>query len=91
MEWSKSDLFERAKNGNIEAFEELIEGHQKKVYAALSLYKNKQKANDLAQQVFVRAFKELGSFNGEVALLLSIYRATAELCTEKEPAGGYLL
>jgi len=53
MSSSEKELIKRAKKGDVEAFEQLIEGCQKKVFnIALRMLGNYDDASELAQEVF---------------------------------------
>ncbi len=59
-------LVEKAKKNDKAAFERLVLLYQKRVYnLALKLTGSVQDAQDLAQEVFVRAFRSLGAFRQE--------------------------
>lgn len=61
-----SDLVRLAQKGNIKAFEQLIMNYQNRVYTyCYQLTGNHDNAQDLAQDVFIQAFKSLDSFRRE--------------------------
>jgi RNA polymerase sigma-70 factor (ECF subfamily) len=52
--------------GNTHLFHDLIRPHERSVYAmALSLLHNEADAEDVAQEAFLKAFRNLGKFRGE--------------------------
>jgi RNA polymerase sigma-70 factor, ECF subfamily len=52
--------------GDTRAFHELIRPYERRVYAmALSLLQNEADAEDVAQEAFLKAFRNLASFRGE--------------------------
>lgn len=58
-------------------FRELVETHKKRVYyLALDLTGNHHDAEDLAQDVFVKAFRALDSFRGDAKVFTWLYRIT---------------
>lgn len=60
------DLITKAQQNNLDAFEQLVLGYQDRVYShCLHLTGNPDDAQDLAQDVFVQAFKGLRSFRQE--------------------------
>ncbi len=70
-------LISRAQNGDMTAFRPLVEQHQRNVYfLALDLSGHPQDAEDLAQEVFIRAFRFLGNFRGEAKFSSWLYRIT---------------
>ncbi|MGI6488847.1 MAG: sigma factor, partial [Syntrophothermaceae bacterium] len=58
-----SELVSRAKQNDLEAFEELVVLYQDKLFGqCYQLTRNYDDAQDLAQEVFVRAYRRLDSF-----------------------------
>ena len=52
--------------GNTHLFHDLIRPHERSVYAmALSLLRNEADAEDVAQEAFLKAFRNLANFRGE--------------------------
>jgi RNA polymerase sigma-70 factor (ECF subfamily) len=52
--------------GNTHEFHELIRPHERSVYAmALSMLQNEADAEDVAQEAFLKAFRNLANFRGE--------------------------
>jgi len=77
-------LVEKAKSGDIDAFEELIEGHQKKVFnIALRMIGDYDEASELAQEAFLRAFKSIKSFKGDSLFSTWIYKVTTNVCLDE--------
>jgi RNA polymerase sigma-70 factor (ECF subfamily) len=59
-------LVAAAQQGNREAFEILVARHEQKIYFyALRMTRNRQDAEDVAQQSFQKAFTHLGKFEGK--------------------------
>ena len=70
-------LIERAKQGELDAFRELVEGSRMNVYRlAFDLTGNKHDAEDLSQEVFLKAFRSLASFRGDSKWSTWLYRIT---------------
>lgn len=62
----EKELIARAKNGDNPAFEELILKYQKKIYSlCYRMTSEHYSADDLAQETFVKAYFNLGSFREE--------------------------
>jgi RNA polymerase sigma-70 factor (ECF subfamily) len=77
-------LIDRCKNGDIYAFEELIENHQKKVYnIAFRMVGNEQDAYDIVQEVFIKVFKSINKFKGDSAFSTWLYRITTNVCIDE--------
>lgn len=61
----ENSLIERAQNGSIEAFEEIVRRHQRAVRAFIVRHVNdRQAADDIAQDVFVAAFRGIDRYLG---------------------------
>lgn len=73
----EKELIERAQRGEMGAFRELVERYQKTVYfLALDLCGRRQDAEDLSQEVFLKAYRFLPNFRGEARLSSWLYRIT---------------
>lgn len=60
---SESELIAEAKNGKGEAFEELMNRYEKKIYRlGVRLMGNEQDAEDVLQETFLKAFEHLKNF-----------------------------
>ncbi len=61
-----ADIVKSAADGDIGAFEQIVLFYQDKVYSlSLRLTGSAQDAEDLAQEVFVRAYRHINSFRGD--------------------------
>ena len=70
-------LIESLRLGSERAYEELIGRFQQPVYTlALRLLANPEEACDVAQEVFLKVFRNIGSFRGQSSLKTWIYRIT---------------
>jgi RNA polymerase sigma-70 factor (ECF subfamily) len=70
-------LIESLRLGSERAYEELIGRFQQPVYTlALRLLGNPEEACDVAQEVFLKVFRNIGSFRGQSSLKTWIYRIT---------------
>jgi len=82
-------LVKRAKEKDLSAFEELVRIHQNKVYAlSLQLSGNRDDAQDLAQEAFIRAFKALGSFRNEADFSTWLHRITVNVWLNSRRKNG---
>ncbi len=69
------DLIERARAGDADAFQTIVETHSERVYGALrSFGLTGDEAEDVAQAVFIRAWRGLKSFEGRAQLSTWLYR-----------------
>lgn len=70
-------LVDGLKEGANWAYEELITRYQQPVYAlALRLLTGQSEACDVSQEVFLKVFRNIGSFRGQSSLKTWIYRIT---------------
>src|SRR5688572_22204745 len=68
-------LVARAKAGDATAFEELVRRYRKRIYAlALHLTGSSSEADDIAQEVFLKAFRALDGFEGRSEFFTWVYR-----------------
>ncbi len=75
------DLVGRAQAGDREAFDTLLLRHQDTIFnAVLKLVGDHHRALDVAQEVFLRAFRALGRFKGDSAFSTWLYRIALNLC-----------
>ena len=75
-----SELIAKAKAGNENAFRQLVVRYQKKVfYLAYRMTKDKDAADDLAQETFIRTYQALGRFKENYPFYTYIYRICMNL------------
>ena len=80
----EATLIERVKNGDQEAFEDLVSRYENKVYRlAIKLTRNETLAEEVMQEVFLKIYEKIGTFRGESALSSWIYRIAANACFAK--------
>src|SRR5262245_21564736 len=71
------ELTKKAAEGDMKAFEELYQRHNRRVYSlCLRMTGNVVEAEDLAQEVFIQLFRKIGSFRGEAAFTTWLHRLT---------------
>ncbi len=72
---SEDELIILLKEGNEDAFSELVTAHRDRVYnTVLSIVQHFEDSEDLSQDVFIRVFRSIGSFEGNAALSTWLYR-----------------
>ena len=76
-EISNSELVRKSQLGDRSAFEQLVLRHQELVFSlAYKLTGNREMANDVAQEAFIRAWKAIEKFRGDSTFSTWIYRIT---------------
>jgi RNA polymerase sigma-70 factor (ECF subfamily) len=72
---SDYELARTSANGDMEAFAQLYQRHNRRVYAlCLRMAANVAEAEDLVQDVFIQLFRKIGSFRGEAAFTTWLHR-----------------
>lgn len=80
---TEQELVSRIREGDADAFAILLEQHQKKVYSlAFRMVRHGEDAADITQEVFLSAWKGMGSFHGDCALSTWLYRLTSNACID---------
>ena len=70
-----------ARSGDHRAFEALVLKYQDRIYRLIQrLVSNADVVDDLAQEVFIRAYRSLGDFKGESSLYTWLYKIALNLC-----------
>ncbi len=75
--WLEEDeaLVSRAQRGQTRAFDVLIERYKERLYATVyHMTSNREDANDLVQDTFIKAYKSLRSFKGQSSFYTWVYR-----------------
>src|SRR5689334_9366487 len=68
-------LVERAREGDLAAYDDLVRRYQERIYATVyHMTSNHEDANDLAQEAFIKAFHALKSFKGGSSFYTWVYR-----------------
>jgi len=71
----ESDLVQRAKRGDIAAYDDLVRRYQERIYATVyHMTANHEDANDLAQETFIKGYQALKSFKGDSSFYTWVYR-----------------
>lgn len=84
MDSNEKYLLEKSKEGDIEAFEYLVEKYQKKVFnIALRMLGNHDDAGELTQEVFIKVYKSIKNFKEESMLSTWIYRIATNACLDE--------
>src|SRR5690348_3490382 len=75
------ELVRKAQRGDKQAFEQLIQRHQHRVFAvARGILKRQEDVEDISQQVFVKAYFSLKRFDQRAAFSTWLYKITVNEC-----------
>ena len=78
---SESDLVERTRAGEVEAFSELVRRNERVIYnLAYRFMRDGTLAEDMAQEAFLKAYRLLDGFRGECSFATWLYRVTCSVC-----------
>lgn len=78
-----ADLTRRARAGDLDAFEQLIRQHERRVFrTALRLLRKVEDAEDAAQEVYLRLYKHLGRLKQDQDVMPWLYRVTVNVCRD---------
>jgi RNA polymerase sigma-70 factor (ECF subfamily) len=79
-EKSDLDLVQDVRNGNRQAFTELMRRYQQRVYwVARRIVGSHEDADDIAQDAFIKAYLGLGDFRGDSSFFTWLYRIAVNL------------
>src|SRR6478672_9610409 len=80
---NERELVERCRRGDEGAFQELVDRYKDLVFALIArTVQDRSRAEDLAQDVFLRIHRGLPYFRGEARLSTWIYRIVANVCLQ---------
>lgn len=80
---SEQELIQLCQKGDVRAFEQLIEGYEKRIINyCYRMLGNAQDAEDAAQEVFVKVFRFIGSFTGQSSFSTWLYRIASNVCLD---------
>src|SRR5207244_9927396 len=86
---NERQLVERCRRGDEGAFQELVDRYKDLVFALIArTVQDRSRAEDLAQEVFLRIYRGLPYFRGEARLSTWIYRIVANLAVSERPRGS---
>lgn len=84
LETADAVLVQRCQNEDYEAFNEIVERYKDGVYNYIwRMISNRDDVDDLAQEVFVRAFGSIKRFRQESNLRTWLYRIASNICIDK--------
>src|SRR5450631_2485107 len=80
---NERELVERCRSGDEGAFRDLVDEYKNLVFAMIArTVQDRSRAEDLAQDVFLRIHRGLPYFRGEARLSTWIYRIVANVCSQ---------
>jgi RNA polymerase sigma-70 factor (ECF subfamily) len=80
---SDEDLVARCLAGSDEAFADLVDSYKNLVFGVISqVVSDRNRVEDLAQDVFLKVHRGLSSFRGDSKLSTWIYRIVLNVCTD---------
>jgi RNA polymerase sigma-70 factor (ECF subfamily) len=75
VETADAELVLKAQQGDVHAFDELVERYHGKIYGlTYNMTSNREDAEDLTQEIFVKAFQALPRFKGNSSFYTWLYR-----------------
>lgn len=78
-----ADLLDRCRRGDELAWEALVRRFQARVYGlAFHYVRNAEEARDLAQEIFIRIYRKLGTFRGHGTFLPWMLRLARNVCID---------
>jgi RNA polymerase sigma-70 factor (ECF subfamily) len=81
-------LVTAAKDGDLDAFEALVRAHTPVVYAhALRFFGDSGAAEDVVQEVWIKVYRSLSTFDERARFSTWLYRVTRNTCLDQVRAG----
>jgi len=81
-------LVAAARDGELDAFEELVRRHTGVVYAhAYRFFGDGAAADDAAQEVFIKVYRSMDTFDGRAKFSTWLYRITRNTCLDMVRSG----
>ena len=85
-------LIRRSREGDLEAFGELIDEYGKQIYSiSFQILGNHADAEDMLQEAFLKAYKNLKKFKGNSRFYTWLYRLTINLCINYQKKNGRMI
>ncbi len=72
---SEADLIARVRKGDTEAFRQIVEKYERRVFALLyGVLRDAHEVEDVAQEVFMKVFTRISAFDGKSKFYTGLYR-----------------
>jgi RNA polymerase sigma-70 factor, ECF subfamily len=82
---SDGELVQRARDGDRDAFRQLVERYQRRIATlALGMLRNREDALDVVQETFTKAYQSLDRFKGDASFYTWTYRIAVNLCIDHQ-------
>src|SRR4029077_1088803 len=73
----------RAQKGDKDAYRALVEAYQDRLFGAVfSMVRQREQAEDLIQDIFIKAYFALPSFKGDSAFYTWLFRISVNTCVD---------
>ena len=77
-------IIDRVLGGDKDAFTTLVERYQQKVFGmAIGMLKNREEAEEVAQDIFIKIYTSLSKFRGDASFATWAYRISYNKCLDK--------
>ncbi len=84
MSLTEEELVAQSREGDVEAFTQLVAKYETKVYTiAYRFFGNHADACDVAQEALIRVYKALPAFRGDSSFLTWVYRIVTNVCKDE--------
>ena len=81
MTTEDSELIQKAQHGDMAAFEQIVQKHDKQVFAIAARYvSSSEDAKDIYQEVFIRVYRGLKHFKMQSEFSTWLHRITINVC-----------
>lgn len=86
---TEETLIERCRKHDYEAFGKLVDAYQNRVYGFVKrMLPNPDEAQDVTQEVFIRAFQNVNRFDGRSGMRTWLFRIAHNLCIDHARRAG---
>ena len=80
----EKEIIRKVKSGDVNAFEEIVKMYEKRICQTIYfMVKDDSIVEDIAQEVFIKIYKNLSKFNEQSSLYTWIYRITMNACYDE--------
>lgn len=90
MERPEEELVARCRAGDVTAFGEIYARYEQAIFRfAYRMLGNREDANDIRQETFLRAYRAMPAFRGDCSLQTWLFRVCANLCRSHARSRSY--